>query len=264
MEILQFVVDAFTDRQFGGNPAAVCILSDSIPGELMQNIAFENALPETAFIISNGNDTYTIRWFTPQIEMDLCGHATLASTHVIWNHLNYSDERIQFNSNSGSLEIRRKKDVVEMNFPARVPTSAALPETIKSSLNIQPAEVLKSRDYVLVYEDEQQIKQLAPDEQLLSAINLDPGGIAVTARGEYADFVSRYFTPQAQIFEDPVTGTAHCSLIPYWSERLGKKKMTAFQLSQRGGTLYCEDLISRVLISSKAKTFLMGTVYLDV
>lgn len=224
MKIKQFIVDAFTDRQFGGNPAAVCILPDSIPGELMQNIAFENALPETAFIISNGDDAYAIRWFTPQIEMDLCGHATLASAHVIWNHLDYSENSIQFSSKSGPLDVRRNKDAVEMNFPARVPTSVALPETIQSSLNFQPVEVLKNRDYVLVYEDEQQIKQLAPDEQLLSSINLDPGGIAVTAPGEDADFVSRYFTPQSQIFEDPVTGSAHCSLIPYWSERLAKKK----------------------------------------
>jgi PhzF family phenazine biosynthesis protein len=264
MQIKQFVVDAFTDRQFGGNPAAVCILEKLIAGKFMQEIASENALPETAFIKPNNNNSHDIRWFTPRFEMDLCGHATLASAHVLWHHLDYNGDKIHFDSRSGPLEVQRQDGRYILDFPARMPSSSTLPEPIKKSLNIQPVEVFKSRDYLLVYEDEQQIIELDPDERVLDGINIDPGGIIVTAPGEEVDFVSRFFTPGDRRFEDPVTGSAHSSLIPYWSERLNKKKLNAEQLSERYGTLVCENKGDRVLIGGSAKTFSEGTVYLDL
>jgi PhzF family phenazine biosynthesis protein len=263
MDIKQFVVDAFTNELFNGNPAAVCVLADSLPAEIMQQIAAENALPETAFITQNNDNTYNIRWFTPDIEMDLCGHATLATAHVLWHHLDHAQKRIQFRSNSGVLEVSHKEDSYIMDFPARKPTPAALPATIKMSLEMQPVEVLKSRDYILVYEDEQQIVQLSPDRKVLDDINLDPGGFAITAPGTECDFVSRFFNPGPQIFEDPVTGSAHCSLVPYWAERLGKNELHARQLSKRGGTLYCEDQGNRVLIGGTARTYSEGTIFVE-
>lgn len=264
MQIKQFVVDAFTDRQFGGNPAAVCILEDVIPDESMQKIASENALPETAFIKPTNSNEYDIRWFTPRIEMDLCGHATLATAHVLWHHRDFRGDKIQLNSGSGPLAVFRQNGRYFLDFPARKPKPSTLPETIKKSLNTQPEEVLKSRDYVLVYKDEQQVRDLDPDERVLDGINIDPGGIIVTASGRDADFVSRFFTPGDRRFEDPVTGSAHSSLIPFWSERLGKTKLKAEQLSERHGSLECEYRGDRVLIGGAAKTFSKGTVYLDV
>lgn len=264
MKIPQFIVDAFTDQQFGGNPAAVCLLKEEIPSELMQQIASENALPETAFLTSNEREGYDIRWFTPRIEMDLCGHATLASAHVLWQHLDYRRSSVQLQSNSGPLQVLRDGDQYHLNFPARMPAKSALPDIITQSLNIQPEKTLKSRDYVLVYEHEEQIKRLSPNERILAAINLDPGGIVVTAPGQDVDFVSRFFTPQATRFEDPVTGSAHCSLIPYWTDELNIKKLKAHQLSERHGRLFCEHLGDRVRIGGTAKTFLKGTVFLDL
>ncbi len=264
MQIKQFVVDAFTNRQFGGNPAAVCILEEPISNESMQKIASENALPETAFIKSKDRDEYNIRWFTPRFEMDLCGHATLATAHVLWHHQDFRGDKIQLNSGSGPLAVLRQNGRYFLDFPARKPKLSTLPETIKKGLNIQPEEVLKSRDYLLVYEDEQQIRDLNPDERVLDSINIDPGGIIVTAPGRDVDFVSRFFTPGDRRFEDPVTGSAHSSLIPFWSEKLGKTKLKAEQLSERHGTLDCEFLGDRVLIGGSAKTFSEGTVYLDV
>lgn len=263
MELNQFIVDAFTEEQFGGNPAAVCLLQTEIAKELKQKIAAENALPETAFIISNGDRGYDITWFTPRIEMDLCGHATLAAAHVLWNHLGHSDNKIQFHSNSGLLDVIRKTDHYVLDFPARMPSKSQLPETIRESLNIQPSKILKSRDYVLVYETQKQIEDLSPNKRILETINLDPGGIIVTAPGEHVDFVSRYFTPQDSIFEDPVTGSAHCSLIPYWAKELNKVNLKACQLSKRRGTLFCTHLGNRVHIGGKAKTFAEADIFLD-
>ncbi|MDR8391696.1 PhzF family phenazine biosynthesis protein [Aliifodinibius sp. S!AR15-10] len=264
MDIKQFVVDAFTNEPFSGNPAAVCLLGELLPAETMQQIAAENALPETAFLTRNSDARYNIRWFTPDIEMDLCGHATLATAHVLWHHLDHPQKRIQFSSNSGVLEVSQKDGRYILDFPARKPTPATLPETIKKSLDVQPVEVLKSRDYILIYEDEEQIIQLSPDQKVLDDINLDPGGFAITAPGMECDFVSRFFTPGRQIFEDPVTGSAHCSLVPYWAEMLGKNKLHARQLSDRGGTLYCENQGDRVLIGGKARTYSEGTIFVEV
>ena len=254
-----FQVDAFTDRIFGGNPAAICPLRIWLPDEILQAIARENNQAETAFFTPSGNG-FHLRWFTPEIEMDLCGHATLATAHVLYNHLGYVEDEIIFHSASGNLSVFRKDGRLVLDFPARMPVPASLPEVIVSGMGKTPLEVYKSRDYLLVYETEADILSLRPDVALLNTINLDPGGIIATARGNSSDFVSRFFTPQASIFEDPVTGSAHCSLIPFWAARLGKNKLFARQLSRRQGELFCENHGSRVRIGGTAVTYSEGTL----
>ena len=254
-----YQVDAFTDTVFWGNPAVVCLLESWLPDDLMQKIALENAVPETAFLIPSGDD-YEIRWFTPDIEMDLCGHATLASAHVIARHLDTSRREIKFHSKSGLLIVQIEGDLITLNFPSRMPIPSELPEIISQAFAEQPKEVLKSRDYMLVFENEEIIQNMAPNQTILNQINLDPGGVIITAPGREVDFVSRFFTPQASIFEDPVTGSAHCSLVPYWSKKLGKESLIARQLSVRGGVLSCEYLGESVLISGKAVTYMEGIV----
>lgn len=256
-----YQIDAFTDQLFGGNPACVVVLQNWLPDELLLKIAQENAVPETAYFIPEGAH-YHLRWFTPEYEMDLCGHATLAAAHVLKTVLGDAEEVIRFNSRSGILEVAVSKDTYTLNFPSRKPVEAELPQIIADALNIQPSIVLKSRDYFLVYENEQQILDLVPDREKLNQISTAPGGIIVTARGNDADFVSRFFVPQASIFEDPVTGSAHCSLIPYWSEQLGKKELKALQLSERVGKLDCVDLNDRVLISGTAVTYSEGYIFI--
>ena len=259
MQLRIFQVDAFTNKIFSGNPAAVCPLEHWLPDEIMQQIAAENSVAETAFFISS-NDGFKIRWFTPEIEMDLCGHATLAAAHVIAKHLNSSFTSLKFHSKSGNLTVSVENELLTMDFPSRKPEPDALPQVISDAIQPKPVEVLKSRDYVLVFETEEIIRSMKPDQSILNQINLDPGGIIVTARGNEVDFVSRFFTPQASIFEDPVTGSAHCSLIPYWSDRLGKDSLLALQLSPRVGKLLCKNLGERVLISGEAVTYLEGRI----
>ena len=261
-KIAFYQIDAFTDQLFGGNPACVVPLDAWLPDSLLLNIAMENAVPETAFFVADG-EAFHLRWFTPDHEMDLCGHATLATAHVLKTLLNYQSDRIIFNSKSGLLEVTAVDELYTLNFPSRNPEPAELPEIISKSLNKQPKEVLKSRDYVLVYDSEQDIRDLMPDREILNQINLDPGGIVITAKGDKVDFVSRFFVPQASIFEDPVTGSAHCSLIPYWSEKLGKTEMSALQLSDRLGKLQCVSLGDRVLISGTARTYSAGFFFID-
>ena len=256
-----YQIDAFTTRVFQGNYAAVCPLRRWLEDEELLNIARENNLSETAFIIQEGRD-FSIRWFTPDIEMDLCGHATLASAHVIFNHLYYSQEEIVFNSASGTLKAIKNDEFIYLDFPSRMPAPAELPEVIGSAMGKAPKEVHKSRDYVLLYENEEEILNLKPKKEILDQINLDPGGIIVTAPGKEVDFVSRFFTSQASIFEDPVTGSAHCSLIPFWSERLNKTDLNAKQLSERGGELHCILNKDRVLIGGKCVTYLKGEIYI--
>jgi len=261
-EILQipfFHVAAFTDNVFGGNPAAVCILQNWLPDNLMQKIATENAVAETAFVIAQDRN-YKIRWFTPEIEMDLCGHATLAAAHVLARHLAPSQSELKFSSNSGVLTVTVHENLISLNFPSRKPEPSNLPKEISDAFSIQPIAVLKSRDYVLVFDDENTIRNTTPNQSVLDQINLDPGGVVITSRGTSVDFVSRFFTPQASIFEDPVTGSAHCSLVPYWSGQLGKKTMNALQLSPRVGKLICENLGERVLISGEAVTYKNGHI----
>ena len=256
-----YQIDAFTDQVFKGNPACVVPLESWLEDQVMLNIAKENGVAETAFFIPTEKG-FHLRWFTPEIEMDLCGHATLATAHCIFEHLGFEEDQILFESNSGLLTVKRVGQLYQMDFPSRMPVPDILPAIIGEALSIEPKLVLKSRDYVLVYDSEEDIKNIQVDRSLLDQINLDPGGVVVTALGKDCDFVSRYFTPQASILEDPVTGSAHCSLIPYWSNHLGKKKLKARQLSERGGVLFCEQFHERVLISGSAKTYLSGRIVL--
>jgi len=260
MKLDLYQIDAFTDTVFGGNPACVVPLKTWLADELLFKIAKENAVPETAFFVENG-DKFHLRWFTPDTEMDLCGHATLASAYVLKEILNYPKDNIIFETLSGDLAVSVEKGLFTLDFPSRKPLPAELPQNIKDALNIQPQQVLKARDYVLVYETEEDVRNIRIDRQVFDQINLDPGGVVVTAKGTDCDFVSRFFTPQASILEDPVTGSAHCSLIPYWSEQLNKKEMNAMQLSERQGKLVCVDKGERVLISGRAKTYSIGSFW---
>jgi predicted PhzF superfamily epimerase YddE/YHI9 len=262
MKLPLYQVDAFTDQVFRGNPACVVPLQEWLPDELLLKIAQENAVAETAFFVDKGDHIH-LRWFTPEIEMDLCGHATLASAHVLKTILDYSSEEIRFETASGLLVVTVEDGMYMLDFPSRKPVVAVLPDTISRSLSIQPREVLKARDYVLVYDGEADVRDIKIDRVLFDQINLGPGGVIVTAQGEQSDFVSRFFTPQASILEDPVTGSAHCSLIPYWSGRLNKQELFALQLSDRVGRLYCEDKGDRVLIKGTAKTYAEGVLYTD-
>ncbi len=262
MQLPLYQIDAFTDQLFRGNPACVVPLEQWPADELLKSIAKENYVSETAFFIPQG-DAFALRWFTPDIEMDLCGHATLAAAHAIKTILHYPGDNIVFSSNSGQLEVAVMDDRYTLNFPSRKPVAAPLPDNILQSLNKAPRQVLKARDYVLVYDQEQDVRDIRINRQLFDQINLDPGGVIITAKGDKVDFVSRFFTTQASLFEDPVTGSAHCSLIPYWSEQLGKKEMNALQLSERTGALHCVDAGDRVLISGNARTYSTGTLWTE-
>ena len=257
-----YQIDAFTDKVFGGNPACVVPLDEWLSDEILLKIAKENAVAETAFFVDEG-DKIHLRWFTPEIEMDLCGHATLATAHCLKTILNYANDEIIFKTLSGDLSVLAKNDFYYLDFPSRMPTTSVLPEIIKQSLNIQPKEVLKSRDYVLVYDTEEEIRNMKIDRQIFDKINLDPGGVVVTSIGDNCDFVSRFFTPQASILEDPVTGSAHCSLIPYWAAQLRKNELFAMQISERIGKLHCRNKEDRVIISGQAKTYSIGRLWID-
>lgn len=260
MKLELYQIDAFTDKTFGGNPACVVPLNEWLPDETLLEITKENAVAETAFFVDKG-DKIHLRWFTPEIEMDLCGHGTLATAHCLKSILNYPKDRIIFETLSGDLIVSVENDLYSLDLPSRMPIISELPEIIRKSLNIQPKEVLKSRDYILVYDKEQEIENIKIDRQIFDQINIDPGGVIVTAKGENCDFVSRFFTPQASILEDPVTGSAHCSLIPFWSLRLGKEKLNAIQISNRVGKLQCVNKKNRVIISGKAKTYSIGNLW---
>lgn len=261
MELEIYQVDSFTEQVFHGNPACVVPLKNWLPDETLLKIARENAVAETAFFIDKG-DFIHLRWFTPEIEMDLCGHATLATAHCLVAHMNYKKNRIIFETQVGPLKVDVEDGVYYMDFPSRMPEPTALPDIIERSLNIKPKEVFKSRDYVLLYESEQDIKNIRIDRSIFDLINLDPGGVVVTAAGTESDFVSRFFTPQSSILEDPVTGSAHCSLIPFWAKRLTKDNLLALQLSERGGKLYCENKPDRVIIAGKARTYSIGRFWI--
>ena len=260
MHIDIYQIDAFTNTLFGGNPAAVCPLKEWLPDSMLLNIAKENNLAETAYFIHKHDNVFHLRWFTPEIEIDLCGHATLASAYVILNCLDYDFETVVFKTMSGNLTVSRKEEFLEMDFPSRPPQVSELPEIIKKSLSKQPNKVYKARDYLLLYDSENDIKHLKVSASILEGINLDPGGIIVTAEGNKSDFVSRFFTPGATVFEDPVTGSAHCTLVPFWAERLHKTKFHAFQISERKGELFCKLVDNRVYIKGTAIKYLQGTI----
>ena len=250
-----YKIDTFISETYDGSPAYVIPLDSWLPDVDLLNIAKDNAVPETAFFIYNENKIQ-LRWFTPEIEIDLCGHATLATAYVIFSILGYKSKNIIFETMSGDLKVSIIDDIYYLNFPSRPAKLATLPKQISMSLNIQPIEVYKSRDYMLIYNGEEEIRDIVVNPEILDQISLGYGGVIVTAHSTKVDFVSRYFTPQASILEDPVTGSAHCSLIPYWSNRLNKKVLEGHQISSRGGRLLCEDLSTRVVIGGQARRFL--------
>lgn len=256
MKIPIYQVDAFSEKIFNGNPAAVCPLNKWPDDEILQNIAAENNLSETAFYVNEKGNIH-IRWFTPSVEVDLCGHATLAAAHVLFNHFNYPGMQIIFQSKSGELRVKRQSDRLLLNFPSREPYPVDADEMLVEGLGLEPKEVFKSRD-ILAVVDEQELRELNPDFGKLK--KLDCLGVIVTSVSEQFDFVSRFFAPAAGINEDPVTGSAHSTLIPFWAKRLNKTKLMAKQISKRGGILYCEYLGDRVLIGGKAVTFLTGEI----
>jgi PhzF family phenazine biosynthesis protein len=262
MKIKIYQIDAFTDRIFSGNPAAICPLKDWLSDDLMQNIAMENNLAETGFFVKKGN-SFQIRWFTPEIEVDLCGHATLAAAYVLYNHLGYPDSEILFESKkSGVLKVNKSGDLLTLNFPSDIYDHIILTPELTDGFNIKPFEAyIGKTDYMLVFENENQIRDLRPDVQIISKLKCR--GVIVTARGSNVDFVSRFFAPQSGIFEDPVTGSAHTTLIPFWAKRLGKNVLTAIQLSTRKGTLECKYLKDRVEISGRAKTYMTGEIEIE-
>ena len=259
MTILIYQVDAFTRGPFSGNPAAVCPLDAWLDDGTMQNIAAENNLAETACIVER-EDGYDLRWFTPTVEVDLCGHATLASGFVVLNHLRPELSSVSFETVSGKLTVTRDGERLSMDFPARMPTPVAVSEALTDALGKAPSEVHLSRDVLAVYDDEASIRALSPDQSKLLA--LDEGfGVIVTAEGDTADFVSRFFVPKGGIYEDPVTGSAHCTLVPFWAERLGYPKLIAHQVSARGGELHCEHKGDRVIMSGYCTLFLTGRIH---
>tara|TARA_B100000902_G_C27305375_1_gene915132 strand:+ start:200 stop:985 length:786 start_codon:yes stop_codon:yes gene_type:complete len=261
MQYQIYQVDAFTNSVFAGNPACVIPLKEWLSDDILLKIAKENAVAETAFFIDKG-DYIHLRWFTPDLEIDLCGHATLATAHVLKSILNYHLNKIIFQTMSGELVVSYEDSIYYLDFPSRKPVPATLPKEIELSLNIQPKEVFKSRDYMLIYENQKEIVDITINRHYFDQINLGHGGVIVTSKGDSVDFVSRFFTPQATILEDPVTGSTHCTLIPFWSSRLLKKDMEAQQLSNRGGKIICKDAADRVIIGGQAKLFSKGVFYL--
>ena len=264
MSLTCFRIHAFTQDPFGGNPACVIPMTSWPEDSWMLRMAQEMAVAETAYIVPSPDDPeaeFHLRWFTPDIEMDLCGHATLASAHAVLHHLTSGATAVRFSSASGLLTVRETDDGrLEMDLPSRPPVQAELPESIGKALNHQPTEVLKARDYVLVYPDQATLDDIRIDRAEFDRINLGHGGVIVTAPGDQVDFVSRYFTPQATALEDPVTGSAHCSLVPYWNARTSKTEFEAEQRSARRGQLHCVLVGDRVLVRGHALTFSKGTL----
>jgi PhzF family phenazine biosynthesis protein len=258
MKLPIYVVDAFTGKLFGGNPAAVCPLEEWLPNALMQQLAAENNLAETAFIVKEDND-YRIRWFTPTVEVKLCGHATLASAHVFYTELGYQGAELLLNSLSGVLKVSRKaENVYTLDFPADPPQPVEkIPFGLLEGLGVDKVEVLKtSFDYFVVLPSQKEVEALTPNFKTLAKV--EARGVIVTAKGGEVDFVSRFFGPQSGIDEDPVTGSAHTALVPYWAEKLGKTSLTAIQVSRRRGYLDCELMGERVLMSGQAVTYMRG------
>ncbi len=259
MKLAVYVVNAFSEKKFSGNPAAVVPLKEWLSDKLMQQIAAQNNLAETAYIVPQGND-YAIRWFTPTVEVDLCGHATLASAHVMFDHERYGGEKIVFHSRSGPLQVTRTGNKITLDFPLDEPVATKDDGLIEKALGLRPKSVFVSRfDYMVVVDRQSDIESLNPDLSLVK--KLEARGLIVTAKGDEADFVSRCFFPQSGIDEDPVTGSAHCVLVPYWVKQTGKNKLSAIQLSARKGYLDCELAGDRVLISGHANTYLEGEIY---
>lgn len=260
MRIPIYQVDAFTSRLFGGNPAAVCPLERWLDDRILQAIALENNLSETAFFVPIA-DGYHLRWFTPACEVDLCGHATLASAFVVFRYLRQELDAVRFMTISGELVVRRQDDLLAMDFPSRPPEPCD-GDTVKVGLALgrAPKELLAARDYLAVYESEAEVRTLEPDMRAVAQLGRM---VIVTAPGNEVDFVSRFFAPGHGVDEDPVTGSAHCTLVPYWSRRLGKKLLNAWQVSERGGELFCEDRGARVTLAGSAVPYLEGAITVE-
>ena len=256
-----FVIDVFTDKLFGGNPAGVCLLGFWPDDAVMQNIAMENNLAETAFLVGEDGGSYGLRWFTPKVEIDLCGHATLASAFVLMNEVNAVSDRVDFHTHSGTLTVTKSGDIFTMDFPSRAPVRCDVPPLLEQALGVPVLETHVSRDLLVLLDSEDVVRHLRPDFAQLKQFD-SVFAIIVTASGKDCDFVSRFFAPRAGIPEDPVTGSSHCTLIPFWSKRLGKKCMNARQLSPRGGSLICEDCGERVKIGGTAMCYLRGEISL--
>lgn len=261
MQLPIYQIDSFTSKVFKGNPAAICPLQEWLPDDTLQAIATENNLSETAYFIPEENG-YQLRWFTPVMEVDLCGHATLAAAYVIFTHLNYSKKTILFSSKSGPLKVTiDDQGWLTLDFPNRPPVKENEHELLRKALGGNPISFHKSRDYLVTYATEAEVKDLKPDFALLSRV--DALGIITTAPGSDVDFVSRFFAPRAGINEDPVTGSAHCTLAPFWQQQLKKDKLTARQISARVGELICKVDGERVLISGQAITYLQGAIFIN-
>lgn len=259
MSLPYFQVDAFTSRRFSGNPAGVCLLADWLPDALLQSIAAENNLAETAFMVRR-DGAYDLRWFTPAVEMDLCGHATLAAAHVLYQHLGYNAPAVSFRTMSGELGVSRQGELLVLDFPARPAEPCDTPSDLSEGLGSSPTFTARARDYLAVFDSEATVRNLQPDATVL--MQLDCLGVIATAPGKDCDFVSRFFAPRAGIAEDPVTGSAHCTLIPYWAQRLGRTDLRALQVSPRGGELFCAQRGERVQIGGHAVTY--STAFLHV
>jgi len=259
MKLKQYQVDAFATRVFEGNPAAVCPLESWLDDSLLQAIANENNLSETAFFVPVERG-FHLRWFTPLAEVDLCGHATLATAHVLFEILGFPEQQIIFQTRSGELVVQSKNGLLTMNFPARPPVLQPLSDALAEALGHTPQEVWAANDYIAVFESEEIVRSIAPDFAKLQ--ELDLRGVIITAPGQEVDFVSRFFAPKIGIPEDPVTGAAHCELTPYWAQRLGKNSFEARQLSARGGRLSCRLDENRVILAGKAVTFMVGEINL--
>lgn len=257
MKIKQYQVDAFASRVFEGNPAAVCPLESWLDDSQLQAIAEENNLSETAFFVPAGS-SFSLRWFTPVKEVDLCGHATLATAHVIFEMLGYAEPVIVFETRSGELFVEKKGKFLQMDFPASTPIPCEASEILVQGLGVRPIEVLAADDYLAVFDSEATVRAIAPNHILLG--QLDLRGVIVTAPATEVDFVSRFFAPKFGIPEDPVTGSAHCELAPYWAGKLGKNSLSARQISKRGGNLGCELRGNRVVLSGSAVTFMEAEI----
>jgi PhzF family phenazine biosynthesis protein len=261
MNLPIYQVDAFTSELFKGNPAAVCPLEKWLPDEVMQQLAIENNLSETAFIVPEG-EGYRIRWFTPGTEVKLCGHATVATAHILFSELNYTKETILFHSLSGELRVKKTAESkIQLDFPANPPEAVAeVPKGMFEGLGIEGEVFKTSFDYLVVLNSQKEVEALSPDFKTLAQVKAR--GVIASAKGDEVDFVSRCFYPQSGVDEDPVTGSAHTIMIPYWANRLNKNKMVARQLSRRGGELYCELVNDRALMEGYAVTYMKGEYYL--
>ncbi len=262
MNLTIYQVDAFTSELFGGNPAAICPLESWLPGELMQKIALENNLSETAFYVKK-NDQFQIRWFTPKSEVPLCGHATLATAFILFNHQGYNKDEIVFSTvKSGNLTVTKQGELLTLDFPTDTPKKIDSTPGLINAFNIKPQKCFKGKSkFMLVFNNEEEIKNIVPDLKLIA--ELAPGGIIVTAKGNDVDFVSRFFAPYEGVDEDPVTGSAHTVLIPYWAGITGKDELSAIQLSARKGFLKCKNKNDRVDISGQCRLYMTGEIFIS-